>query len=193
MPVFNLERVGLQYDSQTGYGSVEARQVRGEVWRPLEAALQPPAEGGPLTWLDGEGVAGGREAALLSCAFDLGPAQLAGRALRMWCCLRKALPAQAWAGNAAGCHGPIRQAVGPALLCPPAPAAQAAAAPTWRTSSRSTRVWWGRLWASMSSCTTRSKLTSPSPACAWPAPLSPRGSPALRPLPLLLRRLRQRQ
>ena len=53
VPVINLERVGLQYDSQTGYGTPEARQVGGEVWRPLEAAVQPPAEGGPLTWLDG--------------------------------------------------------------------------------------------------------------------------------------------
>lgn len=67
VPEFNLEQVGLQYDSQTGYGTAEARQVRGEVWRPLEAAVQPPTEGGPLTWLDG--ACAGGTAALLPWQF----------------------------------------------------------------------------------------------------------------------------
>lgn len=53
MPVVELERVGLQYDSQAGYANPEARQVKGDAWRQLEAAVQPAAEGGPVTWLDG--------------------------------------------------------------------------------------------------------------------------------------------
>eukprot|EP00887_Chlorella_sp_A99_P001561 scaffold8.g1561.t1 len=55
LPEVGLERVGLQYDGQTCYAGVEARQVPSEAWRPLEAAVQPQAEAGagPLTWLDG--------------------------------------------------------------------------------------------------------------------------------------------
>lgn len=53
LPTINLERVGLQYNSQTGYGTQQAREVDGEAWRSLEAAVQPASEGGPITWLDG--------------------------------------------------------------------------------------------------------------------------------------------
>lgn len=53
LPEVELERVGLQYDGQTCYANVEARQVPVETWRPLEAAVQPQSEAGPLTWLDG--------------------------------------------------------------------------------------------------------------------------------------------